>query len=257
LRKELLGAAVEQAIIYGKKTGWKYIEWRDTDYFHKETPPWEVYYTHDLNLKRTESELFSSLKDSNRRNISKANKEGVSIKIDCSLATLKSFYRLNCLTRKRHGLPPQPFFFFKKVFDSVISKGYGIVVTAFHSNTIIASSVFFHFGMKAIFKYGASNMKYQNLRPNNLIIWEAIKWYRNHGHDTLNFGRTKFDNHGLLRFKRLWGAIESPLKYYRYNCKKEAHIQNQHRMDLQIKLFSRTPVSILRILGRLLYKHIG
>jgi len=257
LRKELLGDAVERATGYSKKAGWKYIEWRDADYFPEGPYPWEVYYTHDLNLMRTESELFTSLKDSNRRNINKAIKEGVSIKIDRSLSSLKSFYRLNCLTRKRHGLPPQPFFFFKKVFDSVISKGYGIVVSAFHSNTMIAASVFFHFGVKVMFKYGASDMKYQNLRPNNLIMWEAIKWYRNHGYETLNFGRTELDNHGLLHFKRLWGAIESPLKYYRYDCKKKVYLQNIQRMDFQIKIFSLTPASILRILGRLFYKHIG
>jgi hypothetical protein len=257
LRKELLGDAVEQATGYGIKAGWKYIEWRDADYFSKDPSPWEVYYTHDLNLMRTESELFSSLKDSNRRNIHKAIREGVSIKIDYSLSSVKSFYRLNCMTRRRHGLPPQPFIFFKNVFDSVISKGNGIVVSAFHSNTMIAASVFFHFGKQAMFKYGASDMKHQNLRPNNLIMWEAIKWYRNQGYETLNFGRTEFDNHGLIHFKRLWGPIERTLKYYRYDYKKKIYLQNKQRIGFQKKIFLRTPASILRILGRLFYKHIA
>ena len=257
LRKEFLRTAVEHAIDFGKEAGWKYIEWRDADYFSKEPPPWEVYYTHDLNLLKTESELFSSLKDSNRRNINKAIREGVSIQFDCSLRFLQSFYRLNCMTRRRHGLPPQPFFFFKNVFDFVISKGYGIVVSAFYSNKLVAASVFFHFGKNAIYKYGASNMKYQNLRPSNLIKWEAIKWYRNQGYETLNFGRTEVDNQGLLHFKRLWGSIESPLKYYRYDCKKKAYLQNHPRIDFRNKILAWTPVSILRIFGRLFYKHIG
>jgi len=257
LRKEFLRAAVERAIDFGKEAGWKYIEWRDAGYFTKEPPPWEVYYTHDLNLLRTESELFSSLKDSNRRNINKSIREGVSIQIDRSLGSLKEFYRLNCMTRRRHGLPPQPFFFFKNVFDFVISKGYGIVVSAFYTNNLVAASVFFHFGKNAIYKYGASNMKYQNLRPNNLIMWEAIKWYRNQGYETLNFGRTEVDNQGLLHFKRLWGAIESPLKYYRYDFKKKVYLQNHPRIDFRNKILAWTPASILRIFGRLFYKHVG
>ncbi len=257
LTKELLWAAVERAIDFGKETRWKYIEWRDAAYFSEEPSPWEVYYTHDLNLLRTESELFSSLKDSNRRNVNKAIKEGVSIKIGRSLGSLKSFYRLNCMTRRRHGLPPQPFFFFKKVFDFVISKGYGIVVSAFYSNNVVAASVFFHFGKNAIYKYGASNMKYQNLRPSNLLMWEAIKWYRNQGYEALNFGRTEFNNQGLLHFKSLWGAIESPLKYYRYDCKKKAYLQNYPPFDIQNKILTWTPASILRIFGRLFYKHVG
>ena len=258
IRKELLNAAVERVIDYGKKVGWKYIEWRDGDYFSKEPSPWEVYYTHDLNLMRAESELFSSLKDSNRRNINKANREGVSIIIGRSLDSLKSFYRLNCITRRRHGLPPQPFIFFENVFEFVISKGYGIVVSAIHSNNMVAASVFFHFGKKAIFKYGASDMKYQNLRPNNLIMWEAIKWYRNQGHETFNFGRSESDNQGLLHFKRLWGAIESPMKYFRYDCKKKIFLQNHLKARSYAKRYlARAPASLLSIAGRLLYKHIG
>jgi len=257
LIKEALGPAVKRAIDFGKEAGWKYIEWRDAGYFSKEPLPWEIYYTHDLNLLRTESELFSSLKDSNRRNVNKAIKEGVSIKIGRSLDSLKSFYRLNCMTRRRHGLPPQPFFFFKNVFDFVISKGYGIVFSAVHSNNVVSASVFFHFGKNAIYKYGASNMKYQNLRPSNLIMWEAIKWYRNQGYETLNLGRTEFDNQGLLQFKRLWGTIESPMQYYRYDCKKKIYLQNHRRVDYQNKILTWTPTSILRIFGRLFYKHIG
>jgi len=257
LREELLGAGVERAIDYGKEARWKYIEWRDAAYLSKESSPSEVYYTHDLDLMRSETDLFSSLRGSNRRNINKAIREGVSIKISCPLSSLKSFYRLHCMTRKRHGLPPQPFFFFKKILDSVISKGYGIVVSAFHSNTMIAASIFFHFGKKAIFKYGASDFKYQKFRPNNLINWEVIKWYRNQGYETLNFGRTEFDNHGLLHFKRQWGAIESPLKYYRYDFDKKAYLENHKRIEFQRNIFARTPASILRIFGQLFYKHFG
>jgi len=133
------------------------------------------------------------------------------------------------MTRKRHGLPPQPFVFFKNVFDYIISKGYGIVVSALQSNTTIGASVFFHFGKNALYKYGASDMKFQNLRPNNLIMWEAIKWYRNRGNETINFGRTEPYNLGLLRFKRLWGASESPIKYYRYECKKRIIFIRKYR----------------------------
>ncbi|MDD1777027.1 MAG: hypothetical protein LUQ65_02585, partial [Candidatus Helarchaeota archaeon] len=67
MRKEFLNFALERTVDFGKEAGWKYIEWRDADYFSKDTLPWEIYYTHDLNLRRKESELFSSLKDSNRR----------------------------------------------------------------------------------------------------------------------------------------------------------------------------------------------
>lgn len=258
LKREVLQDAVQRAIDYGVRARWRYIEWRGTEYFTEGVIPSEVYYTHDLNLMRTEAELFSIIRESNRRNVKKSIREGVYIKIDQSLEALKSFYRLNCMTRKRHGLPPQPFAFFRNVFNHIISKGYGIVVSAFHSEKLIAASVFFHFGRGAIFKYGASDNKHHNLRPNNLILWEAIKWYRNRGFESLNLGRTELENLGLLQYKRIWGATESSIKYYRYDFKQKSFLKNRPRInDFYVKLFARTPAGILRYFGRLVYKHVG
>jgi hypothetical protein len=258
LSSEILEESVRYIIRYGENAQWRYIEWRDSAYFSKEVSPWTVYYTHNLNLLRSESELLSLLRDNNRRNIKKGIKEGVSIKIDQSLDSLKSFYLLHCATRKRHGLPPQPFSFFRNIFSHVISKGYGIIVSASHSERVVAASIFFHFGRRAIYKYGASDMRCQSLRPNNLIMWEAIKWYRNRDFENLNFGRTELENSGLLQYKRMWGAAESSLMYYRYDLRKETFLQNRPKGgDFQKRLFTQLPSSVLRIIGSLAYKHMA
>ena len=243
---------------YGNKAGWKYIEWRDGTLFPAEVNASESHYTHERSLSKSEKELFSGLRDSTRRSIKKAGKAAVSVEISQSLDSIKCFYRLNCITRKRHGLPPQPLSFFEKIFEHVISKGYGIVVSAVHSGEAIASSVFFHFGKSAIYKYGASDMAHQDLRPNNLVMWEAIKWFREKGLETFNFGRTEPENEGLLQFKRGWGAEEDLLKYYRYDLKKKS-FQREHGSvnGLMNKVFTLSPVGLLRLLGSLLYKHAG
>jgi len=257
-KKEFLPEAAYCAIDYAGKAGWRYIEWRDSEYFPKGVPPSEVYYAHDLDLLKTEQELFSLLRDSNRRSIKKAIREGVFIKIDQSLDSVKSFYRLNCLTRKRHGLPPQPFAFFKNIFDHIISQNLGIVVSASHSEEVVAASVFFHFGTSSIYKYGASDITRQNLRPNNLVMWEAIKWYRDRGFKILSLGRTEPEDQGLLQYKRIWGATETPIYYYRYDLNKKAFLKKRTRSNsFHKRLFGRTPSSILRLLGRLLYRHVG
>jgi len=249
--------AINQAIAYGSRAKWRYIEWRDARYFDETVLPSDVYYAHDLDLMGSEADIFSRLKDNNQRNIRKAVREGVSVKIDQSLDSVKSFYRLNCATRKRHGLPPQPFSFFQNVFEYLISNGHGIVVSASHSDRVIAASIFFHFGARSIFKYGASDMDYQSLRPNNLIMWEAIKWYKSKASETLSLGRTEINNHGLLNFKRSWGATESTFKYFRYDVKKKLYIQKPASGDLHNKIFAHTPAFVLRFVGRLLYKHVG
>jgi hypothetical protein len=259
-RKELLPEAVQYITSYGKMAGWKYVEWRDSSYFADITTSSERYITHDINLVGTESDLFSRLRESNRRNIKKASREGVQVAVTQSLDSVKSFYRLHCMTRKRHGLPPQPFVFFKSIFDNVISAGQGIIVSALYSGDIIAASIYLHFGTKALFKYGASDVKHQGLRPNNLVMWEAIKWYRDHNFISLNLGRTELENQGLLQFKRMWAPTESTLDYYRYDIRKKVFlIKDFSSKGSKIirPLFARAPITILRIIGSLAYRHIG
>jgi hypothetical protein len=251
-------AAVRSVIDYGEKHGWRKIEWRDERYFTEGTPMWDFYYVHDIDIAQDEAVLFAALSPSNRRNIKKAVRESVAVKIDHSLESLRDFYRLHLITRKRHGVPPQPFVFFKNVHEHVMSKGYGIVVSARHDKKVVAASVFFNFGTKAIFKYGASDVRYHPLRPNNLIMWEALKWYRRQGLRTLSLARTEVENIGLLKYKRAWGGKEGTLEYFRYDIRKKAFLPRREAKDhLQKYLFARIPPGVLRLIGRLLYRYVG
>ena len=243
---------------YGEKAGWKYVEWRDGSPFPEGVCASESNYTHELNLLKAEKELFSGFRDSTRRNIKKAAKAGVSVGIGQSLDSIRSFYRLNCITRKRHGLPPQPLSFFDKIFEHVISKDHGIVASALNEGKVVASAVFFHFARGAVYKYGASDLAHQELRANNLVMWEAIKWFREKGFKTLNFGRTEPNNKGLLQFKRGWNAEERQLRYFTYDLKKKAYKTDSRGVRMfQNQIFNFTPVPVLRFVGSALYKHLG
>jgi hypothetical protein len=251
-------AIVNNVINYGENMGWKYIEWRDDEHFAEEINASDFYYEHQLSLAKTEEELFSRLRSNTRRNIKKAIRSGVQIEFGHSLDAVEDFYKLNCITRKRHGIPPQPGEFFKKVYERVIAKGYGCVISALYAGKIISSSVFLHFGKRALYKYGASDLIYQDVRAANLVMWEAIKWYRDKGFQDLNLGRTEPDNKGLLQYKRGWGGEERVLRYYKYDVKKKTF--TEHRLNMAgfaRRIFAKTPVPILNLLGRLLYKHVG
>jgi hypothetical protein len=44
------------------------------------------------------------------------------------------------------------------------------------------------------------------LRANNLVMWEAIRWFSRNQFRSLHFGRTDQVQEGLMQFKRGWGA---------------------------------------------------
>jgi len=243
---------------HGKNAGWKYWEFRSGKNFHQNLAPCSYYYAHTLNLARQEEEILAGFRDSTRGNIRKAVKDGVTVDLCNTWEAVNEFYRLNCLTRKRHGLPPQPRYFFKKIFDHIIARGLGFVALAAYKNKNIAGAVYFHFGKKALCKYAASDRAYQNLRAGNLVIWQAIRWYSQRGYENFCFGRTDPTNQGLRQFKNGWGAREEIINYFKYDFKKGAF--SRHCLDVSStchKILQKMPIRLLKIIGSLAYKHIG
>ena len=249
--------AVRTVCDHGRAARWRYIEWRTAGELVPGAKPSESFLTHDLDIGRSEQDLRSGMDEGHRRNLKKAQESGLLTRIDGSRGSLEDFYRLHVDTRKRHGLPPQPLSFFRNILDHVFSRGLGIVVSAAWAGKVVASSVFFRFGPTAIFKYGASDPRGLAAKPNNLVMWEAIKWCRERGIKTLNLGRTELDNPGLQRFKRSWGASESTLNYYRYDLKQEKFSSAPRGGDRPKRLFSMMPPGLLRLVGRMCYRHIG
>lgn len=242
---------------FGKQAGWKSYEIRGENGTRKNSNS-SLFYGHTLNLQKSEEELFSNFRASTRRNIKKASREGVEIHICNSHDSLLEFYRLHRLTRKRHGLPPQPPVFFNKIHKHIISKNYGIVVLSSFEGKYIAGAIFFHLGHKAIYKFGASDRNYLKLRPNNLIMWETIKWCLRNGFSTLCFGRTDPQNIGLRRFKIGWGATEKVIKYSKYDFSKESFIKNSSSCkNLYKTAIKLIPQNVSALLGKTLYKHVG
>ncbi len=140
-------------------------------------------------------------------------------------------------------------------FEKVISAKHGFVALASHSSQVVAGAVFFLFGSRAIFKYGASDRNYQHLRANNLVMWEAIKWCTANGFKSLSFGRTQPENKGLLQFKRGWGTRERRIYYYSYDLKSNQFITQKKTFKSSYNIFKLLPEPILKLAGNVLPNH--
>jgi hypothetical protein len=248
----------DHIIEYGKNNGWESFEMRGGESVPLLGPDSCTYSHHTLDLCKGAHEIFLSFRGNTKRNIRRAIKKGVKVEVANTSDFIKGFHRLNLITRKRHGLPPQPLQFFKKVYEHIISKHLGNVVLASYENNVIAGAMFFHFGEKSVFKYGASDKNFHHLRPNNLVMWEAIKWFSENGYNSLCFGRTRPGNEGLRRFKTGWGTKEKVEKYYKYSLQKRKFVQDSHEISkVYQRVFRKMPMPFLRLIGSLLYRHVG
>ncbi len=199
---------IQAALEFGRTRGWKSVEWRGGRELFDEAPASLAFHRHCVDLETDEERMFTRLESPVRRAIRKAEKSGVTVTVSQSLEAMKMFYSLHCKTRRKHGMPPQPFDFFQNIFEHILSKKLGMVAIANWREHPIAASVYFQLGERAVYKYGASDETFQHLRGANVVMWEAIKWHARHGATTLHLGRTSLGNEGLRRFKLGWGAGE-------------------------------------------------
>ena len=123
-----------------------------------------------------------------RRAIRKAERSDVTATVVRNRPAIGDFYRLHVQTRRRHGLPPQPASFFLNIYDHIIKPGLGFIVLAQRGSRPIAAAIFFRFGKNALYKYGASDKKFQELRANNLVMWQGIQFLARNGAEKLHLG---------------------------------------------------------------------
>jgi CelD/BcsL family acetyltransferase involved in cellulose biosynthesis len=245
----------EVATREGAARAWKY--WETRGVLVPEAPASATFVGHSLDLTRPENQVFESFDSSVRRAIRKAEK-GVSVELSRSMEDMQAFYALHCLTRKKHGVPPQPFSFFANFHRYVISQNHGFVAIARAQGQPVSADVFVHTGTRAIYKYGASDERHQELRGSNLVMWRAIQWYIRAGFETLDFGRTDYGNEGLIRFKRNWGTTERQVQYCRYDLKRKQFMNGKDEAAGNGNRLARLlPVPVLRLAGALLYRHMG
>lgn len=256
-RKEHFDDMLGDIILYGTENRWKSVELRGGKGFLDGHRPAEMFYGHTLRLDPGAESLLGLFKSGTRRNIRKAIKEDVQVRISHSLDSVKQFCRLNAFTRRDHGLPPQPFFFFRNVHRHIISQRRGMIVLASSGRDTIAGAVFFHMGRRAVFKYGASLRSRQHMRPNNRVMWEAIRWYADNGFESISLGRTSPTHEGLLQFKRGWAAREEIVPYYRYDLARRSFVEGEQGIGMFSSIFRKMPLPLLRGVGYLVYRHVG
>ncbi|HEY3755753.1 MAG TPA: GNAT family N-acetyltransferase [Opitutaceae bacterium] len=255
--RERFASLLGDAQSLARQRSWKQLQLRGGAAWLSPAPASDRFFGHQIDLTGGETAVLGRCDAAVRRAIRKAGHEGVAVEFSTAPAAVDEFYRLLCLTRRRHGSPPQPRRFFRLLQREILAPGAGIVVLAHHQGRAIAGAIYFHSGTYAIYKYGASDETFQHLRGNNLIMWSAFQHYLGRGCAVLDLGRTDSDNEGLRRFKLSWGATERTVDYFCQNLASQQFLEQRPFARSPSALFRRLPLPLARLAGELLYKHVG
>jgi CelD/BcsL family acetyltransferase involved in cellulose biosynthesis len=247
----------EELRTLARERAWKHFEIRGRLAPNLPPRPSIAFHGHSLDLRSGAETLFEAFASPVRRAIRKAERSGLTVRFNASEEALREFYRLHIHTRRQHGLPPQPLSFFENIYDEVIKPGLGFLVLARSASHTVAAAVYFHMGRVAVYKFGASDARYQDLRPNNLVMWHAIQYLAQNGFETLHLGRTSRQNEGLRRFKLAWGAVEQPINYSRFDIRSNYWTTKTDTcVGIHNALFTRLPLILNRLIGTILYPHL-
>ncbi len=252
--QEFFRAALELA----RARGWNYVECRGGRPLFGDAPASTSFFGHQLDLAPSEPQLFSGLEGSVRRAVRKARQSGLTVTFSQAPDAMHTFYGLLCRTRRKHGLPAQPYRFFANIQRHILAANLGQVVLVHQGTVPVAGAVYFHRGATVLYKFGASDETRQELRANNLLMWEAILWHAQRGFKTLDFGRTSIGNAGLRRYKLGWGAVERSIEYVRYDLRQGRFVTvTDGATGWHNQLFRALPISLSRLAGSVLYKHVA
>jgi CelD/BcsL family acetyltransferase involved in cellulose biosynthesis len=232
------------------------IELRWAPQSHPAIQCYSHYVLHTIQLNLDAETRSSEIHRMHRRNTRLARERGVRIEWGQAQTDVDRFYHLHLLTRRRQGVPIQPRRFFDLLGRLLIERGLGFVLTAYKDDECLAAAVFLHWQQTLTYKYGASSPQGLNLRPNNLLFWEAIRWGCEKGYAWLDMGRTTLDNFGLRQFKNRWGAEEQPLTYGVLSATSPRSADGKLVSLMQLVL-RHSPLWVCRLSGELLYKHFG
>ncbi len=213
---------------------------------------------HILSLSSNYKDVFSTFKMTQvQQCINKAMNDGVTIGLNTDLNSLSEFYRMHLKVRKYHGTPIQPKSFFYKLKKKIFDKNLGFIIVAYLAKIPIAASIFMYYKNTIIYKYSASDYNYLSYRPNNLILWSAIKWGCENGLKYFDFGISKKEDKGLITFKSGWGTKEINTFYF-YLSKKGSVPKMKIGNNIYMKkLIQKSPLFICRLIGELFYKYAG
>ena len=141
---------------------------------------------------RTEAGLLAGMNQQWRRNIKKADKEGVVVTRDHSEAGLAAFHELYVLTAARDGFTPRALPYFQTMGEALSAEESDRISVwlAHHEGDLAAATIAIRVGTHAWYSYGASSTEKRDVRGSNAVQWAMVR-------DALEAGAEVYDLRGI------------------------------------------------------------
>lgn len=186
----------------------------DIEFAKKYRFKYDIHSTYLIDISKSDDELFSSFKTDARTNCRNFLKRGAYLKVvNPSIDFSLDHYNQLVDVFDKQNLKP---FYSKDKIDKIILHftkypEYIFCENVYEpkTNSSIATGIFFGYKKRCYFFGAASYRKFQSLRPNDYVIWNAIKYWKGNG-------CTSFDMLGIRKYKEKFSPdiVKKPIMYF-------------------------------------------
>ncbi|GJQ59814.1 MAG: GNAT family N-acetyltransferase [Candidatus Scalindua sp. AMX11] len=216
---------------------------------------------HGLDLTEDLETIFNNIHSSSRRAIRKAKKDGVSVRIASEESDLRAFFELHLKIRKdKYRLLAQSFCFLENIWRNFIVPGQGALMLTELENKIIGGVFYLKWKDRLYYKFNASLSDTQSMRPNDLLMWEGIKYAKEMGLNFLDLGLSDSGQDGLIRYKQKYATDQKTISFLRLTpeggvSKRDTQIRNLLPQLTDLFTDESVPNEITEKAGNLLYRY--
>jgi len=150
-----------------------------------------------------------------RKNINRAEKEGVRVFTGSSEDHIREFHRVYCETMNRNNAESSYYFpceFFKAVREELPENSR--FVLAEYRDQIVAATLYLYDDHDVFSFLGGADAAFQHVRPTNAVIWKTIRWAHEAGKKRLILGGGYKPDDGIFRFKSSFSRFRQPFYVY-------------------------------------------
>jgi Acetyltransferase (GNAT) domain len=212
---------------------------------------------HAIDLDEDEGRAWDSLAGSARRAIRKAREAGIEIRAVNDASTLRAFYELHLGVRKhKYGLFPQPFDFFETLRETFGDRL--TLLGAWHGDTMIACILYLAWGDTFYYKFNASSGDRLDVRPNDLLMWEGMRYASSLGLQVVDLGRTDADHESLARYKSKYATRQGEIAVVRHGLfKRDTTLGSVLGPITQLLTRPDVPDEVTEEAARAVYRHFA
>jgi hypothetical protein len=144
-----------------------------------------------IDLRKADSEIWAGFDKGHKSSVKKASRLGVSIeRVPISQESLDIFHKLYSTTMSRRSAAPRWHFpdNFFAITSSCLGADRASLFFARFENRVIAAYFLIHAFKTAYLHFTGADAEWLRLSPNNLLMFETMRWAKAQGYETYHLG---------------------------------------------------------------------